>query len=86
MTHEYLFSVKIADLRLADVVKLSEGPWGTGVVSQIKDGKVTIFRPYGTTDNFSYGGGVQAYVGFGHAVYDVTEPRTLLVYDRKATK
>jgi hypothetical protein len=49
----------VADLRIGDVIKQFEGPWGTAIVSKIEPGQpgaVTFFRPYGATAGFRYGG------------------------------
>jgi hypothetical protein len=53
------------DLRLADTINLSssQGPWTTSIVKKVTDTEVTLFRPYGTTADFSYTGGVICYVG-----------------------
>lgn len=56
--------VMAKDLKLADTVQLwQERDWGTAIVKQIKDGFITLFRPYGTTSDFSHTGGVTCYVG-----------------------
>lgn len=61
--------VKIADIKLADVVELFEGAYGTGTVTQIKDGLVTIMRPYGATADFSCTAGVIFYTGLETCTY-----------------
>lgn len=78
--------VAIRDLQLADVVELFEGPWGTGVVEQIKDGVVTIHRPYGTTADFSCTSGVITYVGDERVRCFSDSDRTLKVWERKDLK
>lgn len=58
--------VAARDLKLADVVVMpSMGVWNNAIVKQIKDreNEVVFFRPYGTTADFSYTGGVVCYVG-----------------------
>lgn len=51
-------------LRLADTVILDGcAPWSAAIVSKITDTEVKLFRPYGTTADFSYIGGVMCYVG-----------------------
>jgi hypothetical protein len=79
-------TVKIADLKLADTVELFEGAYGTGTVSQIKDGIVTIMRPYGATAEFSYTGGVIFYTGLETCTYLIQADRSLKVYSRKELK
>lgn len=77
---------KVAELQLADVVELFEGPFGTGVVKQIRDGMVTIFRPYGASDDFSYTGGVICYVGMEDCKYHIDSPTKFKVFSRKELK
>jgi len=59
--------VRAKDLRLADTVILDTGsfaaPWRSAVVTQVTDREVTFFRPYATTADFSYTGGVIPYIG-----------------------
>jgi len=59
----YPIQVHLNDLRLADMVELFEGPFGTAVVTQIDGDEVTLHRPYGVTGDFSYTGGVPYSVG-----------------------
>lgn len=58
-----MIDVDLTDLRLADVVELFDGPFGTGVVTQITADEVIFHRPYGVTGDFSYTGGVPYSVG-----------------------
>ena len=58
--------VKTNQLRLGDTVEqlpLGDRPWGACIVKHITDEEVELFRPYGTTADFSYTGGVICYVG-----------------------
>jgi hypothetical protein len=55
--------IETKDLQLGDTVSLDYEAWDCAIVKQIKDGKVTLFRPYGTTAEFTYTGGVICYVG-----------------------
>lgn len=59
----------VRELRLADVIELFEGPFGTGVVRQITDDEVIISRPYGVTGDFSYTGGVPYSTGIEECKY-----------------
>lgn len=79
-------ALAIADLKLADVVQLFEGPFGAGIVEQIKDGVVTVHRPYGTSADFSCTSGVITYVGDERCRYDVESSARLLVWERKDLK
>lgn len=73
----------ISALRLADTAKLFDGPWGWGVVHQIKDGVVSIQRVYGCTANFVYSGGVIPYIGTETCTFNILEQMSLEVWDRK---
>ena len=59
-------TIKMSEIQLADKVT-SEISAGTGfegcVVIKITDKTVTLFRPYATTADFSYTGGVIPYIG-----------------------
>lgn len=56
--------IKACELRLADTITVTgDGPFTTCIVTNIKDGQVHLFRPYGTTSDFSYTGGVIPYIG-----------------------
>ena len=50
-------------LKLGDVIQCFEGPFSTGIVTQLDQETVKVFRPYGKHDDFSYTGGVICYVG-----------------------
>lgn len=78
--------LKAADLKLADVVELFEGPFGTGVVRQIRDDVVTISRPHGVTADFSYTGGVLYSTGVEEVVYSVRSDHVFKVWQRKDLK
>jgi hypothetical protein len=78
--------IKTKELKLADMVSLfPDDPFSTAIVKQIKDGWITLFRPYGTTADFSYTGGVITYIG----VEDFTiqaDDRMITLYERKKLK
>jgi hypothetical protein len=81
------FTVKARDLRLADTINLDNViPWGYAIVKQIKDGEVTLFRPYGTTADFSYTGGVIPYVGIDEFKVSLNSDREYIVVERKELK
>jgi|ERR1035437_7708623 hypothetical protein len=73
----------VTDLKLADVVELFEGPFGTGVVRQITKEQVIISRPYGVTGDFSYTGGVSFSVGVEECKYFLSSHHTFTVFQRK---
>lgn len=78
--------MQASELRLADTVQLTDDPWGTALVTQIKDGLVTFWRPYGHTGDFSYTGGVIAYVGLEIMQVCRDSPSTFKVLARKELK
>jgi len=81
---DFLTRCHVSELRLADVVEIFEGPFGTGIVRQITDDVVTIMRPYGVTGDFSYTGGVLYLVGNEECRYLLSDTRTVFrVYQRK---
>jgi hypothetical protein len=76
--------VKATDLRIGDVVRLNDLPWSTSIVKNIKDNLIHLWRPYGTTADFTYTGGVICYTGTedytipaNHLEVDLLERRTL---------
>jgi hypothetical protein len=73
-------------LRLADTVDLGFAPWGSAIVQQIKDGTVTMFRPYGTTADFSCTSGVICYTGIENCEVSLESSREYLVVERKELK
>lgn len=79
---EFPKMVKIADLNLADVVELFEGPYGTGTVTKINEGLVTINRPYGATADFACGGSVIFYTGMETCNYLIQSSTSLKVWQR----
>ena len=82
-TTSYNFTAKTAELQLADVVELFEGPFGTGIVKQIADGFVTMFRPYGTSTDVAYSNGVICYTGIEEYKFSLTDKQEFFVYQRK---
>lgn len=56
--------IPLNELKIGDYVSLfPDEPFSTCIVKQIKDGMITLFRPYGTTADFSYTAGVITYIG-----------------------
>lgn len=76
----------VCELQLADVVQVLEGPWGTATVVQIKDNIIHLERPYGTTADFSYTGGVIAYVGLERFTMFADSKTTVTLWQRKELK
>lgn len=60
---KFPITLPLHELKLADVVELFDGPFGTAVVTDITDDEVILHRPYGVTLDFSYTGGVPYSVG-----------------------
>lgn len=79
----YNFTATVAELELGDVVKLFDGAFGTGIVKQIADGFVTMFRPYGASEDFAYSGGVICYTGVEEYKFSLTDKSEIFVYQRK---
>jgi hypothetical protein len=79
----------VADLRLGDVVKQFEGPFGTAIVEKITADAVTLFRPYGTTCGFTYAhaprGLTICYHGREETTFLLTDKAHFLVYQREHT-
>lgn len=55
--------VAAEDLQLADIVQLWRHEFGTATVTQVTKHEVHLFRPYVSTADFSYTGGVIPYIG-----------------------
>ena len=79
----YPIRVKSDDLRLADVVRLFDGPFGWAIVMKIDEGGVHFYRPYAVTEGFSYTGGVLAYVGIEQFSRPRSEDCEYEVFQRK---
>jgi hypothetical protein len=77
--------MKARDLQLADEVKSELGTegWDTAIVSQIRDGNIHLFRPYGTHADFSYTGGVICYIGVAN--YTIAQDSDVEYYVYKRT-
>lgn len=52
-----------SELRLGDVIKTFDGPWGTAIVKNVTEHEVELFRPYGHNADFSMTSGILCYVG-----------------------
>jgi hypothetical protein len=64
MTTEYPQKMIPANaLQLGDTIKAFDDVFGWAIVIRVSDNDVTLFRPYATTADFSYTGGVIAYIG-----------------------
>lgn len=81
--------VKTSELQLADVVRRvgSRGyAYDYCTVRQIKDGVVTLFRPYVHTADFSGTGGVICYIGTEDIELRVDDSSRWYVLQRKELK
>lgn len=84
---QFPMNLRLNDLKLADVVEVFEGPFGTAVVTQITDDEVIFHRPYAVTGDFSYTGGVPYSVGNEVCKYIRGDSRhTFKVWQRKDLK
>jgi hypothetical protein len=75
-----------SELRLADTIKLFDGPFGWGIVKKITKDEVHIFRPYGTTLDFSCTSGVICLIGTEEVRYPIDSRTLFKVYGRKELK
>lgn len=78
----------VRDLRVGDVLKQFEGPFGTAIVEKITAEAVHLFRPYGATAGFTYGdfaprGQTICYHGREETVFLLTDKAQFLVYQRQ---
>jgi hypothetical protein len=74
--------LKASELKLGDIVHLFNGGYGTATVKQIKDGRVTLFRPYVSTGAFTYTGGVICLIGIEEVIYNISTSTTFEVLSR----
>lgn len=75
------------DLKLADVIRLSEHiAYNTAVVVNIRDGAIHVERPYMVTADFSYTGGVIAYIGVERFSFYQDSDALETVLERKELK
>jgi hypothetical protein len=79
-------SLKARDLKLADTIDLGFSPWGTAIVKKITTRAVELFRPYGTTADFSCTGGVICYTGIEDINVSLESVREFCVIERKELK
>lgn len=85
--------MKARELQVGDVVEPlhndfrnlypNKGPWRTQIVKQIDTSVITLFRPYGTTLNFTYSGGIICLMGIEEYHVSVESQIEFLVYERK---
>lgn len=80
---------RVADLRVGDVVKQFEGPFGTAIVEKITADSLTFFRPYGATAEFTYAdhaprGQTICYHGREETTFLLTDKAFFHVYRREA--
>jgi len=77
--------IKISDLKLRDVVSLSDDitDYMTATVFQIKDDVVYLWRPYVSTSDFSTTSGVIPFIGIETVQLWTGEKRTVIILDRK---
>lgn len=84
--------IKPVDMQLGDVVCMvlqgneKQIPWQYSIVKQIKDGQVTLFRPYGVHADFSCTSGVICYVGIEQYSIPVDYHTQYLLFERSELK
>jgi hypothetical protein len=81
-----MLTLKTRDLKLADVVQLSEGAYMCATVSMVTEDSVTLIRPYMHSADFSYTGGVITYTGHETVTLYRGSDRTVTVLERKDLK
>lgn len=63
---KYDFETTTAELQIGDVIRIpvmTDAPWNTGIVKNATPESVDVFRPYGTTAEFTCSSGVICYTG-----------------------
>ena len=81
------FDVAPNGLCLGDTIKLFDGAFGYAIVNKIADGSVHVYRPYATTADFSYTGGVIPYIGIEQfTLSQQYDTRKVTVVQRKELK
>lgn len=75
-------------LMLADRVRVlgENDPFNTAIVAKITDTDVHFYRPYGTTSDFSYTGGVLCYVGIEEFCRPLSDKAVWLVVEQVTVK
>ena len=79
-------AVKARDLQLADTVQTNDvSLFSFAVVTKIENREIHLFRPYATTADFSYTGGVIPYIGI--ETYSIpANDLTVTLWSRKELK
>lgn len=78
MTYTGGKSVLVSELQLGDIITLFEG-YGAATVYRINpDSSRQVWRPYVTTSDFEYTGGVIPYIGLEDLALSPTRTVTLL--------
>lgn len=77
--------VKPSEMRLADTIRHTPLglAWNVCIVKQITDTHVVLFRPYGTTCDFSWSGGVICLIGVEEYRLDLTSRVEYELLERK---
>ncbi len=83
-----MYTVKARDMQLADTVRYTPfgSAWSVAIVKQITPTQVVLFRPYGTTADFSYTGGVICYVGIEEYTIPLSSDWDYQLLERKVLK
>lgn len=75
-----------SELKPGDVIRtLCVPPWDSAIVKQVKDGNITIFRPYGHFADYLTTSGVITYIGVEEYTIPVTS-HMYWVYQRTELK
>jgi hypothetical protein len=81
-------TIKARDMKLADTVRYAPfgWAWNVAIVKQITATDVVLFRPYGTTADFSYTGGVICYIGTEQYTIPLSSDSEYELLERKELK
>lgn len=78
--------MKVSELQVGDVVQaFDSGPWGSAIVKQINNGKITFFRPYGTAVGSAVYAGNQviATIGLEEFTRPASDKSMIFVWQRE---
>jgi hypothetical protein len=76
--------IKVRDLRVGDLLKQFDGPFGTAMVKQVTEDSVVLHRPYGANGGFIYAGNQTiCYTGVEETTFLKNSVQEFHVYTRE---
>lgn len=81
--------ISTAELQVGDTVRYADGvigAWGSCIVKNVTVEEVTLFRPYGTCEDFLTSSGVICYIGLEEYKVLKNENSKWILYARKELK